>query len=66
MPWVAGGSFHKARVLGKLPVVASHFPALAKDTNCFLTHSELSLLCGRLWRWTPVVEAGDLHGFRPR
>ncbi|CAJ1354784.1 unnamed protein product [Effrenium voratum] len=33
-----------------------------QDTNCFLTHSELSLLCGRLWRWTPVVEVTpDFH-----
>ena len=31
-----------------------------QDTNCFLTHSELSLLCARLCgKWTPVVEAGN-------
>jgi len=34
-----------------------------QDTNCFLTHSELSLLCARLCRrWTPVVEVTpDFH-----
>ena len=30
---------------------------MREDTNCFLTHSELSLLCARLCgKWTPVVE----------
>lgn len=34
-----------------------------QDTNCFLTHSELSLLCARLCgKWTPVVEAGNTLG----
>lgn len=34
-----------------------------QDTNCFLTHSELSLLCARLCgKWTPVVEVTpDFH-----
>lgn len=34
-----------------------------QDTNCFLTHSELSLLCTKLCqRWTPVVEVTpDFH-----
>ncbi|CAE7498628.1 unnamed protein product, partial [Symbiodinium pilosum] len=34
-----------------------------QDTNCFLTHSELSLLCAKLCRrWTPVVEVTpDFH-----
>lgn len=34
-----------------------------QDTNCFLTHAELSLLCARMCgSWTPVVEVTpDFH-----
>eukprot|EP00913_Durusdinium_trenchii_P016672 g15671.t1 len=35
----------------------------SQDTNCFLTHAELSLLCARMCgSWTPVVEVTpDFH-----
>lgn len=55
----------------RLSIRGSHVDAVGEelryrgleDSNVFLTHSELALLCERLVGWTPVVEVTpDFHG----